>query len=87
MTRYHLDGYNSGGYRDSRDIAFDGEIEKFEKPEPTGNFPLMTELWFRYLYRDGRVVEDRGELLQRIIDEYSWHESFSTYAITKVDDA
>lgn len=84
MTKYHLVGRNSGGYRSTRDIDSDGEIEKFEKPEPTGNFPLMTQLWYRYSYSDGRVVEDQGELLQEIINECSWNEAFSTQTISRV---
>ncbi|UFH58128.1 hypothetical protein [Sulfurovum mangrovi] len=83
MTKYYLKGYNSGGYSDTREIEFDGEIEKFYKPEPTGNFPLMKEPWYRYVYNDGRIVEDKGEILQQIINEYSWNETFATYEITR----
>lgn len=83
MTKYNLQGYNSAGYKDTREIEFDGEIEKFYKPEPSGNFPLMKELWYRYVYNDGRIVEDRGELLQQVINEYSWNESFSTCEMKK----
>ncbi len=85
MPKFLLRGYNSGGYRDRREIEFDGEIEKFYKPERSGEFPLMEELWYRYTYSDGRVVEDEGELLDALIREFSWNESFCATEIIRED--
>ncbi|MCP3671529.1 MAG: hypothetical protein GY814_14090 [Gammaproteobacteria bacterium] len=84
MNRFHLEGRNSGGYSSTREIEFDGDIKEFRKPEPTGNYPLMTELWYSYTYSDGRVIEDQGDLLQQIINECNWNEAFSTQTITKL---
>lgn len=81
MNKYRLEGYNSGGYRSSREIDFDGVIEIYETTDPNCEFPLLKELWYRYTYSDGRVVEDKGELLQELINNSYWHEIFTTQRI------
>ena len=83
MPIYHLEGYNSGGYKDKRKIDFAGEIEKFTKQANDADFPLMKEWWFRYTDADG-IHEDQGERMQTLIDEAcGWRESFYVTSIEK----
>lgn len=83
MNKYRLEGYNSGGYSSTREIEFDGVIEMYETADPNCEFPLLKELWYRYIYNDGRIVEDKGELLQELINKSCWCEIFTTQRILR----
>ena len=76
MIEYKLVGYNSGGYKSSRNITFDGKIEKLRKPDPRypGTESMMS--YFKITYPDGTVIEEDNEFLQNILNKQSYIESF-----------
>lgn len=73
MVHYQLIGYNSGGYRSSRTIVFDGKIEKCSRLDPS--HPGM-ESYFKITHPDGTVSEEGNDFFQAILDEQSYIESF-----------
>jgi hypothetical protein len=82
MNKYLLKGYNSGGYRDTRNIEFDGEIYKNYNITETED-GINTEIEYIYKYSNGKEIKDNGELLFEIVKKFSWNESFITCEIVK----
>jgi len=76
MVEYRLVGYNSGGYRSSRTILFDGKIEKLWKPDPEYPDTERTISYFKITYPNGMVTEENNEFLQNILNTQSYIESF-----------
>jgi hypothetical protein len=83
MNKYLLKGYNSGGYRDTRNIEFDGDIERNYNITETEN-GIHSEIEYIYKYHDGRKIKDNGELLFKIVKDFSWSETFTTCEIIKL---
>lgn len=84
MRRYKLFGYNSGGYKSSRHISFDGKIEKLWKPDPEHPGTERTVSYFKITYPDGTVVEKDNDFIQKILDSQSYVESFLVIEVIEI---
>jgi len=76
MIEYKLVGYNSSGYKSSRNILFDAKIEKLWRPD--SRYPDTERMisYFKVTYPDGTVTEEDNEFLQNILNKQSYIESF-----------
>ena len=80
MKNYLLLGYNSGGYKDSVEISFDGTIEKLYKPDIEDLDSMTT--YFKITHSDGRTTDEEHEFMDKLIlKQLGYHESF---LVTKV---
>jgi len=90
MKKYLLLGYNSGGYKDSEQISFDGKIEKLYKPDPNySNYPdSPTQLsYFQITHADGTITNEANEFMDKLLlQSRGYHESFLVTQIFEINE-
>ena len=84
MTKYKLLGYNSGGYKSSREIMFNGKIEKLWRSDPEYPGREGKVSYFKITYPDGMVSEEDNDFIQKILDTQSYIESFLVTDVIEV---
>ena len=86
MPTYRLEGYNSGGYHDFRDVEFEGKLEYVHYyEEPESDIP-KTVSYIKVTHPDGSVTHEGNEFLQALLDEQSYIEDFLTVGIEELTD-
>ena len=86
MPTYRLEGYNSGGYHDFRDVEFDGKLEYVHYYEEQESDIPKTVSYIKVTYPDGSVTHEGNEFLQALLDEQSYIEDFLTVGIEELTD-
>ena len=87
MTKYLLLGYNSGGYKSSVKIEFDGKIEKLYRPDPNYPDTPSTMSYFQITDKDGNTTEEDNVFMDKLILEHrGYHESFLVTQIIEVNE-
>jgi len=86
MVKYKLEGYTSGGYKSSREIIFDGKIEKLWKRDPKHPNSEQLVSYYKVTHPNGKTTEEDDEFLQNILNRQSYIENFSVTAIIVLND-
>lgn len=86
MVKYKLEGYNSGGYKSSREIIFEGKIEKLWKQDSKHPNNEQLVSYYKVTHPNGRVTEEDNEFLQNILNRQSYIESFSVTEIIVLNE-
>ncbi len=84
MRKYKLIGYNSGGYKASRTILFDGEITLCYRSDSDNSDKQRKFFYFRVVHADGSVTEEENDFLQSLLDEQSYIERFLTVELEEI---
>jgi len=85
MKNYLLLGYNSGGYKDSVEIYFDGTIEKLYKPDIEDEDSITT--YFRITHLNGNITDEEHEFMDKLIyKSLGYHESFLVTQVIEVNE-
>ncbi len=67
MPRYKLKGYNSGGYRSSREVDFNGKLEYIQIYDPKDS-----KIYIQYIevtHPNGSKTHEDNEFLQKLLDD------------------
>lgn len=86
MPVYRLEGYNSGGYHDYRDVKFDGKLEYVRYYDNLEKNIPDTVRYIKVTYPDGTITHENDEFLQNLLNEQSYIESFITVGIEEITE-
>ena len=86
MPTYRLEGYNSGGYHDFRDVEFDGKLEYVSYYDNLDKDIPNTIRYINVTYPDGTVTHEDDDFLQNLLDTQSYIETFMTIGIEELTE-